>query len=137
MTPKEFLTQSYRIDDRIKSLERELNALLRDVPIAQYNATGGHSSEVNSPTECKTEEVMKLEEMIRSEKQHLENIKLAIHTAISNLENVDEQLVLRYRYIECSYNGKFLAWAVIAEKMHFELRQIYRVHGKALEHLKF
>ena len=137
MTAKEFLTQAYRLDDRINSLERELKTL-RSAPISNYNNTGGgRPSENVSPTEAKALKSMALEELIESEKSKLEQIRYNIHTAIGGLAKIDEQLVLRYRYIERSYNGKMPAWEVIAEKMHYDLRQVYRIHGKALEHLQF
>lgn len=49
---------------------------------------------------------------------------------IKELEDEDERDVLFYRYI------KGLEWWEIARDMDYSLRQIHRVHGKALGHLK-
>ena len=49
---------------------------------------------------------------------------------IQSLENEDEKDVLFYRYIK---NMEF--WN-IAQKMGYSERQIHRIHGKALAHLK-
>ena len=54
MTPKEYLTQGYRIEDRIKSLRRELKRLREDVPIANYESIG-FSSDISSAAFLKTQ----------------------------------------------------------------------------------
>lgn len=136
MTAKEFLTQAYRIDDRIASLKRQLEAIYS--PRGQtYNNIGGRASENVSITEQQGLKAIELEEKLRAEIERLECVQLDIFNAIQALDNVNEQLVLRYRYIEITHDGKQPSWEIIAYKMHYSTMQTIRLHGKALEHLRF
>ncbi|MBQ8393204.1 MAG: hypothetical protein IJX51_05470 [Clostridia bacterium] len=78
---------------------------------------------------------MELTELIESEMNRLLQIWYNIHKSINDLPDVSEQLVLRYRYLERGVNGKLLSWDVISYKLGYEKRQVFRIHGKALEHL--
>jgi DNA-directed RNA polymerase specialized sigma subunit len=136
MTAKEFLTQAYRIEDRITSLKRQLEAIYS--PKCQtYNNIGGKASENVSITEQQGIKALELEDKLRVEIERLEGVQLDIFNAIQALDNINEQLVLRYRYIELTHDGKQPSWEIIAYKMHYSTMQTIRLHGKALEHLKF
>lgn len=136
MTAKEFLTQAYRIEDRITSLKRQLEAIYS--PKCQtYNNIGGKCLENVSITEQQGIKALELEEKLRVEIERLEGVQLDIYNAIQALDNVNEQLVLRYRYIELTHDGKQPSWEIVAYKMHYSTIQTIRLHGKALEHLKF
>ena len=136
MTAKEFLTQAYRIEDRIASLKRQLEAIYS--PRGQtYNNIGGKASENVSITEQQGLKAIELEEKLRTEIERLECVQLDVYNAINGLSNINEQLVLRYRYIELTHDGKQPSWEIIAYKMHYSTMQTIRLHGKALEHLRF
>lgn len=49
---------------------------------------------------------------------------------ISNLPNLDERLILEYRYLA------FKSWSEISAIMHISLRYLYKIHGNALESLE-
>jgi DNA-directed RNA polymerase specialized sigma subunit len=137
MTPKEYLTQGYRVEERIRSLRRELNRIREDVPIANYENIGGFSPSVSSPTEIKASKCEELTELIESEMNSLMQIWYNIHKSIAALPDIDEQLVLRYRYLERTSLGGFPSWEIIADKLHYSRVQTIRIHGKALEHLNY
>ena len=136
MTAKEFLTQAYRIEDRIASLKRQLEAIYSP-RVQTYNNIGGRASENVSITEQQGIKALELEEKLKVEIARLEGVQLDIYNAIQALDNVNEQLVLRYRYIELTHDGKQPSWEIIAYKMHYSTMQTIRLHGKALEHLRF
>lgn len=74
-----------------------------------------------------------LDEMIEDlKRERLEKVKIRkkIERSIRNLENEDEQEVLRLRYI----NG--LAWGEVAEEMGFSTRRTTQIHENALLNLK-
>ena len=74
-----------------------------------------------------------LDEMIEDlKRERLEKVKIRkkIERSIRNLENEDEQEVLRLRYI----NG--LAWGEVAEEMGFSTRRATQIHENALLNLK-
>jgi DNA-directed RNA polymerase specialized sigma subunit len=136
MTPKEYLTQTYRIEQRIESLRRELKRIKEDIPIASYENIGGHSSLISSPTEIKADKCIELTELIQGEMDKLILTVMNIHRSISDLSDVDEQLVLRMRYLERGEDGKFQKWESISYRLKTDKRQVLRIHGKALEHLQ-
>jgi DNA-directed RNA polymerase specialized sigma subunit len=135
MTPKEYLTQGYRIEDRIKSLRQELKRLREDVPIANYESIG-FTTDISSPTEIKATKCEELNQLIETEMNKYLLLWTNIHKSISGISDVNEQLVLRYRYLERGIDGKPLSWDVISYKLGYDKRQVFRIHGKALEHLK-
>ena len=58
----------------------------------------------------------------------LVNLCERINREIDELPNYNEQLVLRYRYIDER------EWKEIGEALHQSVRNIYRVHNNALKH---
>ena len=52
-----------------------------------------------------------------------------IKNCIRRLEKEEERDVLHYRYIMC------LGWEEVVEKMNYEERQVYYIHGDALKNL--
>jgi hypothetical protein len=101
-----------------------------------YEQIGGHSSENVSQTEIRAFKSLELRQMIQDEIVKLDNVQKAIFKAINDLSDINEQLVLRYRYIELQ-NGMPPNWDYISLKLHFSKQQTLRIHGKALEHLEY
>lgn len=76
--------------------------------------------------------IVKLSEMeteMYSRLEIAENLKLQIMIWIEMLKNVDERLVLQYKYLQCHNTG----W--IADEMHYSPRTVERKHYKAVMHL--
>ena len=57
-------------------------------------------------------------------------LKKQIRDVINQIEDVNEKLVLKYRYLI------FLQWDEICVKMNYSKRQMYRIHDSALEKVK-
>lgn len=53
---------------------------------------------------------------------------------ITRLEDSDEREVMRYYYLDTD-KGRLYKWTDVADKMGYNERQIYRIHGDALVHL--
>ena len=75
--------------------------------------------------------VMDLEAKINMEITLLISLKEQILDVISKLESVDEQMILRYRYMSN------MTWEDIGKELHAGVRTVIRWHGNALEHLVF
>ena len=106
------------------TLEKAIAHAPGEMKAPNYNNTGGgRSSTVNNETERKGIKALELEEKICKEVERLEQVQLDIYNAIEGLDNVDEKLVVRYRYIEISHDGKQPPWEVIAYKMHYSTKQ--------------
>lgn len=75
--------------------------------------------------------VMDLEAKINMEITLLISLKEQILDVISKLESMDEQMILRYRYMSN------MTWEDIGKELHAGVRTVIRWHGNALEHLVF
>ena len=76
------------------------------------------------------EKIMDLEDTINKEIDTLVCLKKQIRTVIEAVQNTDERLVLRYRYIHnCT-------WEQIGNELNADARTIRRWHGEALLKVK-
>lgn len=129
MTVKEYLSQSYRLEQRIElcRLEieqlRELVTAIRSVGFEEhYNATRNTSAQF----EKTLIKIMEMEEKERIMLETLLTFKEELKSIINSIENKDERLVLHYRYCYC------MMWTQIADKLGWDARTIKRWHNKAL-----
>lgn len=115
----------------------QLEATRGKIPSPSYgSAVSRGSGEFHSTTESNALKAIKLEKLISQEVERLEKIQIAIFEAIQSLADVDEQLILRYRYIETGGNGKPLTWETIGEKIGYTPHHAHRIHKRALANLE-
>ena len=57
------------------------------------------------------------------------NLKKMIRNAINKVENPDERLLLRCKYLN------FKTWGEICAEMNYSLRTIHRIHQSALDNV--
>ena len=128
MTAKEYLTQAYRIDQRINSKLEQVSSL-RDL---STKATSTFSDVPPSGTRnvhrmedviCK---IVMLENEINAEIDHLVDLKREITRRVKAIPNTEYQLLLEKRYL-C-----FMPWEKIAVDMGYSIQHIYRLHDWAL-----
>jgi regulator of replication initiation timing len=102
MTAKEYLKQAYRLDQKINSDIAEMSRLQEMASSVSSPGFEEHYNP-NRPTEAPfvrcLEKVWELEQKINAEVDKLVGLKEQIRTVIDKVENPDEQMVLRYRYI--------------------------------------
>jgi DNA-directed RNA polymerase specialized sigma24 family protein len=132
MTVKEYLRQAHRLDQMIDSDLREV-AALRELAVS-VSAIGmtervRSSRKTEAPYARCVETIVDLEEKIDREIDLLVELKEQIRTAISTVEDPDERMVLRYRYV----NG--FTWEQIGAEMHVDGRTARRWHEAALLHV--
>lgn len=130
MTAKQYLSQAYRLNEHINSDLSELDRL-RDLAISlsSVNYDGIRVSSTRSteaPFEKTICKIIDAEKKINAEIERLVDLKAEISGAISQLANVDEQLLLRFRYIN-NYG-----WEKIAVLMSVSMRTVHRIHASAL-----
>lgn len=131
MTEKEYLSGAYRLDELIKSYQREL-ASLKELSLSIGSQDTSKDAVCVSKDSSASftrivDKIADLEIKINSEIERYISLKDEIHSAIEKVENNDEKLCLRYRYIE------FMTWDKIADVMHYSIMQITRIHGRALQ----
>lgn len=134
MTPKEFLRQSYRLNEMINSNLNELS-MLRDLAtnISAQRFDREKLSGTGYVTSRIEEIVMKIcsyEIQVNEEIDRLVDLKQEIRAAIIDVADPDQQCLLRLRYLQC------LSWPDVQKTMGVSETQIHRIHADALNRVK-
>ena len=133
MDAKEYLSQAYRIDQRINSkLEQvlSLRALLGKATGTLSGAPKAATPNLHSMEEtiCK---MVDMENEINDDIDTLVDLKAEIMACIKRVENTEYQTLLELRYL-C-----FKRWEEIAADTGYSLRRLYELHNSALEQISF
>lgn len=129
VSAKEYLLQAFRLDQRINSkleqivslrdLATKATSTLSDMPHSPNRNTGSMENSI-----CK---MIDLESEINNDIDELVDLKREIVFFIRDIHNPEYQTLLELRYL-C-----FISWEQIAVNMGYELRYLYKIHGRALE----
>ena len=133
MTTREFLTQGRRIESGIHARLSELERLRSLAARTTRNLSQAPSHGVSSgrgAIETAVLRITELETEIISELDALFETKDAIRDAINRLPRPKERIAMQLYYLS-GYD-----WKAVAEQMHYSERQLYRLHGNALEKLE-
>jgi len=132
MNAKDYLSQAYRIDQRINSKIEQVRSL-------RVLAVKASSTLTKTPVQ-KTRNVHRMEDTvaklvdleseINADLNRLVNLKCEIVTIIKCVSVSEHQTLLELRYLS------FWTWEEIAVALHFDLRHVYRVHGRALSEVE-
>lgn len=132
MNAKQFLRQAYKLNELIESDKDELENLR-----SLSTSIAGDMTQERVQTSTSSDKIVNiiarivdLENEIHDEIEQLIALKKQIRDVINKLENVNEKLVLKYRYL------MFFQWEEICDKMHYSPRQIHRFHDSALENIE-
>lgn len=133
MNAKEYLSQAYRIDQRINSkLEQVMS--LRDL-LGKANVTLTGMPKTPTPNPHSMEDIIvkmvDLESEINDDIDTLVDLKAEIMRCIKRVDNPEYQTLLELRYL-C-----FKRWEKIAVEMGYDLRYVYKLHDQALEACAF
>ncbi len=130
MTAKEYLRQAYRLDHRINSDIAEMERLREmacSVGSPGFEERHNPNRATDAPFVKSLEKVWELNKKIDDEIDSLIDLKDQMREAIAKVSDIDEQLVLRYRYI---HN---MTWEEIGNRLHADRTTVYRWHGMALK----
>lgn len=129
LSAKDYLSQAYRIDQRISSkieqvqslrnLAEKATATLSDVPPSKGTRNVHRMEDVIT-------KMVDLEAEINADLTRLINLKHEIVTVIKCVESPELQTLLELRYL-C-----FKTWEEISVSLHLDIRWIHRLHNKAL-----
>jgi hypothetical protein len=133
LSAKDYLSQTYRIDQRINSKIEQVQSLrelaekasvtLSDVPPSKGSRNVHRMEDVIA-------KMMDMESEINADMKRLLNLKHEIVTVISCVESPELQTLLELRYL-C-----FKTWEQIAVALHFDLRWVHRLHNRALNEVE-
>lgn len=132
MTNKEYLRQAYRLDQKINSDIEEV-ARLREMAGNISSPVLGDKVQTSRNRDGlfvrNMEKILLLEEKINREIDALVDLKSQMRDVIAAVQDTDERMVLRYRYI---HN---LTWEQIGNELNADKSTIRRWHGSALTHV--
>ena len=127
---KAWLGRYRQLDQRIGQLAEEISLwrsrAQKITPSYEGQPRGGGEDRLQSAVEM----ILQLEKEADREIDALVGLKGEIHRAIRTVEDPTLRLLLEYRYI----HG--LTWEQVAERMGYDQRWVYRLHGKALNCLE-
>lgn len=134
MTAKEYLQQLQRLDIMINQKIKEVDDLrlksqsTGSIDYSKERVQTSHSGEVQFVKLI--DRIIDLEAEINAEIDAFAGEKHKIINQIQRLKNVDEMQVLHKRYVE------FLTFERIAVDMNYTIRNIYFIHGRALQNFE-
>lgn len=128
MTAKEYLSQAYRLDQRITSKIEMLDSLndLARKATSTLSGMPNNPSRSVSPMEDVICKIVDLQDEINGDVDTLINLKRDIARNIKTVDNIEYQMILEKRYISNK------SWPEIAVELSYNLRHLYRMHDEAL-----
>lgn len=132
MKAKDYLSQAYKLDRRIDCKLRQTEDLreLATRATASIHAERVSGTKQRSPMENAIVKLIDLEHEINDDIDRLVDMKREIAVVISKLPSPSHKILLELRYLE----GK--TWDEIAKDMDYDIRWVYRLHGKALKEIE-
>lgn len=131
---KRYLKQYQHIDRRIEQLEQRRARAFDMATRITPNYSDAPKSDGGRKIESAIELLDDIDRQIAAEYERLVAVKHDIITAIIALPDLLERQVLTYAYIG---DPDPLSLTQIAFKMHYSLDYVIRIHGHALQHVKF
>ena len=132
MTAKEYLNQARHLDALINCRLREIDYwkdLSSGVSGMRFD---GMSHNPNRPTDAPfvrcLEKIDEIQRSVEEKVAYLISLRDEINARIDMLDNHEEQVLLRYRYIDG------FTWEEIESMMNVSERTAFRIHGNALAH---
>ena len=129
MTTKEYLSQAYRIDQRINS-KLEQVASLRALATKATSTISDNLPSGSQNVQAMEDNIVKiidLENEINKDIGTLVDLRREIVGVIKRISNPEYQTLLELRYL-CFYS-----WEEVAVEMDYDLRYMHKLHRKALE----
>lgn len=131
MTPKEYLQQAYRIDRKIKLDIEKLSAMRSALfgKAVSYESDGTQHTPHGNGIEAAMLRVLEYEERINAEIDRLTDTRLKVEQVINLVPDDTQREVLTRRYL------LYQKWEYIAVEMNYNIKWIFKLHGKALSKL--
>ncbi len=133
MTKKEYLSQAYRLDQRINSKLEQISSLNQLATKCTSTLTGmpRNSNHGTSTIAEAMSKIVDLQAEINDDIDHLVDLKRDMVRAIKAVGNTECQTLLELRYL-C-----YKTWEQIAVDMGCNVRHVYRLHDEAVGFLTF
>ena len=132
MDAKQYLAQAYYLDKRINSKIEQVASLreLASKATASIHAERISGTSQRSPMENAVLKLIDLEYEINDDIDRMVDLKRELNAFISEIDNPAYKMVLELRYLSGN------TWEEVSDFMGYDLRWIYRLHGKALKEVE-
>lgn len=131
MTAKEYLSQAYRLDQRIRFNTsealtlREMAESIIAIPLDKERVQTSQNTDAVFVRVL--ERMWEREKEIADELERLSELKNQLSEVIRSVHDTDERMVLEYRYL------RNYTWKQIADELYADTRTVQRWHGRALQ----
>lgn len=134
MNNRDYLEQAYRLNEQIQDKRERiehLKGLAMSIGATDYAKDKVQTSQNNEASFANIiANIAETEQEMNEDIMKLFNLQREISHAIDDVDDVDCRLVLSKRYLLMK------EWEQIADEMGYGIRQIFRIHKKALEIFK-
>ena len=132
MTTKEYLSEAYKLDQRIDCKLEQLSTLkaISTKISMSYGSDCGRQVRKRSTMENAIVKLIDLENEIDSDIDELIDLKKAVVSTFKAIEDHEQRLLLELRYLS------YKTWEDIAQLMGYSYRQIHRIHRQALKSIR-
>ena len=128
ISAKEYLKSIRTLDMAIKVKEEELYRLKLNIASLSPQTTGERVMNSSTSDMMSTvDKIVDMQAVINAEIDRLVNLKEEARSKINQLKDTRYVSLLTDYYINCK------TWEQVAEDMEYDLRWIYRLHGRALQ----
>ena len=133
MSTKDYLSQAYRIDQRINSKLAQVMSLRDLLGKATGTLSGAPKAATPNPhsMEDTIAKMVDLENDINEDIDALVDLKAEIMRRIKRVENTEYQTILELRYL-C-----FKRWEEVSVELGYSIQHLFRLHDEALEAVSF
>ena len=133
MSTKDYLSQAYRIDQRINSKLAQVMSLRDLLGKATGTLSGAPKAATPNPhsMEDTIAKMVDLENEINEDIDALVDLKAEIMRRIKRVENTEYQTILELRYL-C-----FKRWEEVSVELGYSIQHLFRLHDEALEAVSF
>lgn len=130
MTAKEFLRMARGVDRRIDRATERVERLRARLEAGRLNQITGMPRGGNSDWTETADKLIELEKIVNARVREMCTVK---RLAMEAIEAVEE---MRYREVLELYYLDGFTWEQVAEQMHYTVRNVTNLHGKALLKIK-
>lgn len=132
MTAKEYLSQGYRLDQRIRLVREEitnLQELAGSVSSPGFEEHYNATRNTEAPFIRTIYKIMELEDKQNDLLNQMLEFKQEMCEVIDSVNDLNERMVLYYRYVVNE------SWQDIGKRLFVDERTVRRWHNKALSHV--
>lgn len=127
MTAKQFLQEARRMDRRIDARQERLDRIRERLQAGRMSALTGMPRGGRSDWAETADRLIDLERRVNATIREMCRWKRRAQEAIDAIDDARLRDVLEYYYIDG------MTWEQVAEAMGYELRNVYYLHGRALQ----